>query len=198
MYSANRTITGTQKDSVVNAASSGVFGWNLATYALREEMNVTAQQVDYGVDEFAVAGLEKEDAKVIAVSLVKRSPVKFECAFDRVIELPGDGPMGTVDIVIGKVLAIHIEDGVLTDGKIDVAKTQPIARLGYYDYAVVRESFEMRIPGNDEKLMAGLEGSARKIAEDKEDGNGKQGEQVRGQLERAQSAGAGAALEEKQ
>jgi hypothetical protein len=69
--------------------------------------------------------------------------------------------MGTVDIVIGKVLAVHINDKVLTDGKIDMTKTQPIARLGYYDYAVVRDTFEMKIPGVNKAILDGLEGSSK-------------------------------------
>lgn len=59
-------------------------------------MNITAQQLDPVEDEFAHAKLEKEDAKSIPVPLVKDSPVRFECQFDRVIELPGNPPMGTV------------------------------------------------------------------------------------------------------
>lgn len=67
--------------------------------------------------------------------------------------------MSTVDIVIGKVIGIHINDNFITsDGKIDVLKIRPIARLGYYDYTVVESLFEMVIPGPDEKLRAGMEG----------------------------------------
>jgi len=80
------------------AAKTGFFGWNLATYALREQLNITAQQLDPIEDEFVHAKLGKEDAKNIPVSLVKDSPVRFECQFDRVIELPGNPPMGTVSI----------------------------------------------------------------------------------------------------
>jgi flavin reductase (DIM6/NTAB) family NADH-FMN oxidoreductase RutF len=130
--------------------------------------------------------LEKEDAEKIPVSLVKESPVRFECQFDRVIELAGNPPMGTVsfafpasstfsslssfhaltqnpkvDIVFGKVLAVHISDSVLTNGKIDISKTEPIARLGYYDYAVIRDVFEMKIPGTNKALLDGLEGSSK-------------------------------------
>jgi hypothetical protein len=64
--------------------------------------------------------------------------------------------------VIGKVVGVHIDERVLTDGKIDVTKTEPIARCGYYEYAVVRDTFEMRIPGEDKAILAGLEGSAKK------------------------------------
>jgi flavin reductase (DIM6/NTAB) family NADH-FMN oxidoreductase RutF len=89
LFSSNRTPAGLQKDTVINAQSTGFFGWNLATYELRDQVNITAQQLDYGQDEFHAAGLEKEEARGIPVSLVKRSPVRFECAFDRVMELPG-------------------------------------------------------------------------------------------------------------
>ncbi|KAH0445792.1 hypothetical protein KCU90_g87, partial [Aureobasidium melanogenum] len=96
LFSSNRTPSGARKDTVNNAEETGFFAWNLATYALREEVNITAQQLDPGEDEFVAAGLEKEDARKIPVKLVKESPVRFECAFDRVIELPGNPPMGTV------------------------------------------------------------------------------------------------------
>lgn len=66
--------------------------------------------------------------------------------------------MGTVDIVIGKVVGIHISDSVLTEGLIDLNKVQPIARCGYYSYAVIRETFEMKPPGNG-KMAYGLEGN---------------------------------------
>jgi flavin reductase (DIM6/NTAB) family NADH-FMN oxidoreductase RutF len=164
---------------------SGFFAWNLATYALREQMNITAQQLDPSEDEFTHAHLEKEPAKTIPVPLVKASPVRFECQFDRCIQLPGNPPMGTVDIIFGQVLAVHISDSVLTDGKIDIAKTEPIARLGYYDYAVIRETFEMKIPGTNKALLDGLEGSSRANRELE----GKEGK--REQVQRSQSAGAG-------
>ncbi|KAH0264182.1 hypothetical protein KCU91_g12231, partial [Aureobasidium melanogenum] len=99
--------------------------------------------------------------------------------------------MGTVDIVIGRVLAVHIADNVLTDGKIDIKKTEPIARLGYYEYAVVRDTFEMRIPGTNKALLDGLEGSAKANRGLERTG---EEEKVVGQLKRSQSAGAEAAL----
>lgn len=70
--------------------------------------------------------------------------------------------MGTVDVVIGKVVGIHIDEKVLTEGKIDLGKVMPIARCGYFEYAVIRGDaiFEMIIPG-DPKLLIGLEGNAR-------------------------------------
>jgi flavin reductase (DIM6/NTAB) family NADH-FMN oxidoreductase RutF len=99
MFSSNRTPEGKRKDTVVNAEQTGFFAWNLATFGLREELNITAQQLDPGEDEFVHAKLEKENARGIPVSLVKESPVRFECQFERCIELPGNPPMGTVSIL---------------------------------------------------------------------------------------------------
>ncbi|KAJ5602217.1 hypothetical protein N7510_011751 [Penicillium lagena] len=165
MFSANQTGTGSRKDTVTNAESTGHFVWNLATYDLREAVNITAEQVAYGVDEFEQAQLTKESARLVNVPMVQESPVKFECEYHSTIRLPGNPPMGTVDVVIGRVVAVHIQDEVLTDGILDIRKTQPIARCGYYQYAVIRETFEMVIPGMSDDVLYGLEGSAKRNRE---------------------------------
>ena len=45
-----------QRDTVRNVEATGVFVWSLATYALREAVNATAGQVEYGVDKFKRRG----------------------------------------------------------------------------------------------------------------------------------------------
>jgi flavin reductase (DIM6/NTAB) family NADH-FMN oxidoreductase RutF len=166
MFAANKNLTTLPKDSVANAEAAGCFGWSLATWDLREYVNATAEYVPPEVDEFERAGLEKSWSRVLPhkIPLVKRSPVHFECVYHSTTRLPGNSPLGTVDVVIGRVVAIHIEDWALTDGKIDIAKTQPIARCGYYEYVVLRPEnvFEMIIPGMNETVLAGLEGSVKR------------------------------------
>jgi len=68
--------------------------------------------------------------------------------------------MGSVDVVIGKVVGIHIDEGVLTEGKVDLGKVMPIARCGYYEYAVIRGDavFEMVVPGGKEMLVGLVSG----------------------------------------
>jgi flavin reductase (DIM6/NTAB) family NADH-FMN oxidoreductase RutF len=163
MFSANQNPHSERKDSARNDEETGRFCWSLATWDLREAVNASAEFLAAGVDEFERAGLEKEMSRVVdGVPMVQRSPVKFECVYHSTVRLPGNPPMGTVDIIIGRVVAVHIADEVLTDGKLDVRKTQPIARCGYYEYAVVRDTFEMVIPGMDEATLAGLEGSMKR------------------------------------
>ena len=39
--------------------------------------------------------------------------------------------MGTVDVIIGRVVFVHIKNEVLTqDGRLDILKVRPLARLG--------------------------------------------------------------------
>ncbi|KOS40539.1 hypothetical protein ACN38_g8608 [Penicillium nordicum] len=161
MFSSNQTVNGTRKDTVVNAEQTGRFVWNLATWDLREAVNVSAEQVPYGVDEFERARVNKEPATLMDVPMVRESPVKFECEYHSTLRLPGNPPMGTVDVVIGRVIAVHIKDEVLTDGILDIKKTKPIARCGYYQYTVVTETFDMVIPGMSEDVLYGLEGSVK-------------------------------------
>jgi flavin reductase (DIM6/NTAB) family NADH-FMN oxidoreductase RutF len=69
--------------------------------------------------------------------------------------------VGTVDVVFGQVMRIHVDDRVLTpEGRLDIPTIRPIARMGYHDYAVISETFEMCIPGASEAEAAGLEGRA--------------------------------------
>ena len=162
MFSANQNTHGKRKDSVVNAEQTGEFVYNMATYDLREAVNRSAAEVPPEVDEFVLAGVTKAPSLKVKPSRVAESPIQFECLYHSTLRLPGNGPMGTVDIVIGRVVLIHIKDDYITpDGRIDLLKIRPLARLGYYDYTTVESLFEMVIPGNNEALLAGLEGKSR-------------------------------------
>jgi len=162
MFAANQHVDGRRKDTVVNAEETGFFVWNMATYALREAVNASAADFAPEVDEFAVAGVTKARCVIAPGPRVAESPCHFECRYLSTQRFAGKSPVGTVDVVFGEVVQIHVaDDVVLPSGKLDVAKIAPIARLGYYDYTVVREIFEMRIPGVSEAVLDGLEGKAR-------------------------------------
>ena len=61
--------------------------------------------------------------------------------------------------MIGRVAQVYIDDNViLNNGKLDIKSIRPIARLGYYDYTVVDEIFEMKAPKASKEELAGLEG----------------------------------------
>ncbi len=161
MFAANQNTLGKRKDSVVNTEQTGEFVYNMATYDLRDAMNRSAAEVPPDIDEFELAGLTKAASIRVKPYRVAESPIQFECRYHQTIRLPGNGLMGTVDIVIGRVLMVHIKNEVIgPDGRLDILKIRPLARLGYYDYTVVDSIFEMVIPGDNEALLTGLEGVA--------------------------------------
>jgi flavin reductase (DIM6/NTAB) family NADH-FMN oxidoreductase RutF len=160
MFAANENTLGERKDTTVNVERTGEFVYNMATYELREAVNKSAAQVAPEVDEFVLAGLTKAPSTKIRPARVAESPVQFECVHFQTIRIPGKGHMASVDVVIGRVVQIHVKDEVITpDGRIDIPKIRPLARLGYYDYTSVDSTFEMVIPGDNELLLIGLEGA---------------------------------------
>lgn len=162
MFAANLNRHGMRKHTPVNAEREGAFVWNMATFDLREAVNHTSANFPAGVDEFEAAGLAKAPSRRIRVPRVARSPVSFECVHLQTLRLPGNPPMGPVDVVFGRVVAVHIADEALTaDGRIDVARLRPLARLGYYEYAVIDRVFTLRPPAD--LSGAGLEGAPEKV-----------------------------------
>ncbi|MEJ0071148.1 MAG: flavin reductase family protein [Pseudomonadota bacterium] len=91
MFSANSLPrTGHRKDSVKNATDTGEFVVNMATYELREAVNITSRSVDPDVDEAALAGLEMIPSRLVKPPRVARSPVHLECKLHCTIALPGN------------------------------------------------------------------------------------------------------------
>jgi len=135
------------KDSVKNIEETGEFVCNLATEGLAQAMNLSSVSAPRTVDEFEVAGLTKAASAEVAPPRVAESPAHLECKLVRVVELETTDPEAAPNrLVIGRVVGVHIDDAVLVDGRVDITKLKPLARLGYMDYAPVREVFEMNRP----------------------------------------------------
>jgi len=133
------------KDTVRNIEQTGEFVFNMATYELREAVNITSRFVGPEVDEMALAGLTPAPSRLVKPPRVAESPAHFECRWYTTLTLPGYRPDTNNNVVIGHVVAIHIKDECLTpDGRVDILKIRPLARLGYYDYTSVESVFEMK------------------------------------------------------
>jgi flavin reductase (DIM6/NTAB) family NADH-FMN oxidoreductase RutF len=126
------------KDSLANIEETKEFVCNIATYELREHMNMSSAAVPRGVDEFPLSGLTAAKSNLVAAPRIKEAAAAFECKLHQVIPLPGAGKYKQAYfMVIGMVVGIHIDDRYIKDGLIDTGAMKPIARLGYMDYAVV-------------------------------------------------------------
>jgi flavin reductase (DIM6/NTAB) family NADH-FMN oxidoreductase RutF len=165
MFSGNQNSHGRRKDTVVNVEQTGEFVWNMATYALREAVNLSSEELASGTDEFAYAKLEKAPSKLVRPPRIASSPVQFECKHMQTLRLPGNSAVGSIDVVFGRVVAVHIDDRVIrADGRVDIEAIRPLARMGYHDYTSVEKVFTMTPRGSPVRL-AGLEGSSEKMVD---------------------------------
>ncbi|HIB5982854.1 TPA: flavin reductase family protein [Klebsiella pneumoniae] len=89
------------KDSVRNIVETKEFVWNLATRPLAMAMNETSASIPHHEDEFVRAGLTTADGNPVDTWLV-----------------------------LGEVVAVHIDESLLDNGIYQTARAQPILRAG--------------------------------------------------------------------
>jgi flavin reductase (DIM6/NTAB) family NADH-FMN oxidoreductase RutF len=119
------------KDSVANVSETGEFCWNLAVEALAERMNLTCAPAPADVDEFEVAGLTHAPSRLVSVPRVRESPVNFECKMTQILRLrTAVGAEVNTWLVMGEVVAVHIDRSVIAEGVYDILAAQPIMRAG--------------------------------------------------------------------
>jgi flavin reductase (DIM6/NTAB) family NADH-FMN oxidoreductase RutF len=135
-----------RKHTQKHAQSGGEFVFNLATYDLRREMNVTGGDYPENVSEPDVAKLAMAPSRFVKPPRVAKSPIALECVYAQTVSLKSsNGKTHSYEMVIGEVVNVHIDDAVIVDRMIDMARLRPIARLGYRgDYTVVDTIFEMK------------------------------------------------------
>ena len=134
------------KDSLRNIEATGEFAVNVATYPIREAMNMSSSVVPSHVDEFALAGLTKAPCQLIKAPRVAESPANLECRLHKTMELPDDEGKVSNWLVVGRVIGIHIDDRFIENGRVNSNAMQMISRLGYAEYATIDDVWRMRRP----------------------------------------------------
>lgn len=126
---------------MANAVESGVFAVNVVEASALQAMNATSARFPRGTDEFIAAGVAKAECVAIRLPRVADAPATLECRFVQMVSLLGDERM-----VLGEVVGIHLRDDCLVNGRFDVTRYQPAARLGYSDYTFVKDLTALRRP----------------------------------------------------
>jgi len=136
------------KDSVANVEATGEFVWNLATRRLATQMNITSASVPHQTNEFDLAELTAAPSRLVKAPRVAETPAALECRLLQITKLHDlDGAPTDHFMVLGQVVAAHIDPAYLKDGLFDTAAAQPIARCSYRgDYAEVDHLFQMVRP----------------------------------------------------
>ena len=130
------------KDSLNSVRESGVFAVNIVEEAMLNVMSETSRHFPRGTDEFAACGVAKAECDTIDCPRVAGAPATLECRVTDVRQLIGPEDF----IVMAEVTGIHLRDDCLKEGRFDVTAFNPVARLGYRDYTVVREVITLNRP----------------------------------------------------
>lgn len=84
-------------------------------------------------DKWAACGFTRGDGVEVGVPLIAECPVNIECRLERTLTL------GSHDLFIGRIVAVHADENLLDDrGRLDVGKADLFAYVGG-DYRRVGE-----------------------------------------------------------
>lgn len=137
---------GGDKDSLTNAEETGEFVVNIVSFELTDIMVQTSTPLKRNQSEIEEFHIETIPSLLVKPPRVSLSPIHLECKYIKTISLPTLSGHSRNKIVFGEVVGVHINDAIIIDGKVDVTIFQPVARLGYDQYANIKGIFSHARP----------------------------------------------------
>ena len=123
------------KDTARNILDREEYVVHIADAPLMNAVHESSVEHPADVSEVDVLGLETVASDRIAVPRVTAAPIAMECRFRQCLEF-GDTRSR---LIVGEVVAFHIRDDLLSSGKIETEKLDPIARIAGPRYARLGE-----------------------------------------------------------
>ena len=128
------------KDTPRNVRETEQFVVNTVTQELVEQMNATSATLPAGESEFDEVGIERADSVEVEPPRVAAAKVAMECELYDWIEV------GSSVLVLGEVVHVHVDESVLTNGKIDIDNLATVGRLSGSQYASTVDRFSIDRP----------------------------------------------------
>lgn len=130
LFNSPNETNGGLKDTARNALDTGEFAVNVVTERNLERMDHTSEPLPTAESEFDSVGIERAPCRRIDAPRVADAPVTMECTLYDSMEVH-DRLM-----VLGEVTYFHVDEAVMTDGKIDQRNVSTVGRLGGPFYTV--------------------------------------------------------------
>jgi len=131
---------GARKDTGRNILAGGEYVIHIGDVGLVGPIHESAVEHPPEVSEVALLGLQTLPCECVSVPRLAAPPVAMECRLHRVIEFGDTGS----EFFVGEVLAFHVRDGLVRNGKIDSTELDPLCRLGGPHYASLGQVITMR------------------------------------------------------
>ncbi len=142
---ARRVRDNTTKHTLENVMEVGECVINIVNYAMVQQTSLSSTEYDKGINEFEKAGFTMEASTLVRPPRVAEAPVQLECVVNQIIPL-GD-KNGAGNLILAEIKVIHIKEEILgSDGKIDQAKIDLVARLGGNWYSRVTPESLFTVP----------------------------------------------------
>jgi flavin reductase (DIM6/NTAB) family NADH-FMN oxidoreductase RutF len=136
---------GTPKDTLKNILNTGEFVINAVPFQLAEAMNLSSAELPPNESEYDLTGVKTVESLKVKPLRVQASPINIECTLMH--HLPLSPGAGGANIVVGRIVALHLDDAVLdNEGWADPGLLDLIGRLGGSSYCRTTERFEILRP----------------------------------------------------
>ena len=151
VFAPNVQPDGSEKDTLLNIRETGEYVINIASRPQAAAMTATAAGLPRGESEWDAAGLAPVPSLLVKPGRAAGCPFALECRLFEILE-HGTGP-GAARYVVGAVLAVHVDAGLLNPAgeaaSLDSATAGGLGRLGgdWYTDARGDALFQLDRPG---------------------------------------------------
>lgn len=111
-------VLGKDRATMEGIQENGTFSVNIPTGSNVSAVDYCGINSGHDVDKSEVFSVSY--GRLVTAPLADECPVSAECRLSKVIEFPG------TDLVIGEVVQLHVDRGLLDDGKVDVESLRPL------------------------------------------------------------------------
>jgi flavin reductase (DIM6/NTAB) family NADH-FMN oxidoreductase RutF len=157
MISVNRKADGGVKDTSANISETKQLIVHLVSPSQLALMNASAANFASGVSEIDALQLPTTAATMVKPPRLTGSLVSFECELVSLTPYPADAP--SCDIILAKVLCLHIDDQLLgPDQRLKHDQIDWLSRLGgqWYGHSQQSDNVQRARPPSTEAAIASL------------------------------------------
>ncbi len=141
-FSPVNRADGSKKDTVVNIEHTKEFVIHIISEDLLGAMESSAKPIPRGEDELHLHGIHFVASTKVRPSRIEEAKVAFECALERIVQVDEGADAG--NLILGRVLLMHLRDDLLTSGgrEVDWRGLRALGRLSGSRYCSLDSVFD--------------------------------------------------------
>lgn len=131
---------GLRKDTANNIQRSCEYVVHIGDGSQMQAIHESSAEYAPDISEVELLGLPTLPCERLRVPRLADAPVAMECRLEQVIAFGRTGS----EFFVGEVIAIHVRDGLLHDGKIESTALNPVCRIAGPNYATLGDVVTLR------------------------------------------------------